>query len=180
MKFSKVFSILLISGTLLFFSCKDKENDDNPNPDNTKKTNTEYLTDSSWVLTSAEFNPPLVISLGPLIDTFYNLFEIPLYEDCDKDNRIKFNKNYTMTLDNGALKCGSEPQTANDGIWKFMNNETIIQITNSEYFSMLGQDTVMLKSITLSDTTMKGTTEYEYNNPFVGTVKSNVNFIFKK
>ena len=178
MNLSKIFSALIISALLLVFSCKDKDN--NPDPGNQSKTNTERLTDSSWILTSAVFVPPLIISIGPAIDTFYNLFEIPLYEDCNRDNRIKFNKDFTMTLDNGAKRCGTEPQTANDGIWKFLNNEKTIQITNSEYFSMLGKDTALLNNIILNDSQMTGTTQYEYNNPFVGTVKSDVNFIFKK
>lgn len=180
MKLSKAFWILISAGVLFFFSCKDKDNTPSPDDNKPVKTNTEYLTDSNWLLVSAAFNPPLVISLGPVVDTFYNLFEIPMYEDCDRDNRIKFNKNFTMTLDNGTKRCASEPQTANDGIWKFINNEKTIQITNSEYFGMLGQDTVNLNNIVLTDSTMIGSTEYEYNNPILGTVKSNVSFLFKK
>lgn len=178
MKTIKNLLIPVFISSLIIISCKD--NDSTPDPNKPAKTNTELLTDSSWILVSAQFNPPLVINLGPKIDTFNNLFEVPLYEDCNRDNRIKFNSNNTMTLDNGAKKCGSEPQTANDGIWKFINSEKTIQIINSEYFNLLGKDTVFLNNIVLSDIEMKGITEYEYNNPILGTVKTNVSFIFKK
>ncbi|NUM32329.1 MAG: hypothetical protein HUU47_08400 [Bacteroidetes bacterium] len=178
MKISKILWVAVSIGVMYFYSCKDKEN--LSKPDNTTKTNTEYLTDSNWLLVSAKFDPPLVINLGTVIDTFYNLFEIPMYEDCQRDNRVKFNNNFTMTIDNGAKRCGAEPQTANDGIWQFKNNEKTIQISNSEYFNMLGQDTVYFNNVALNDTVMTGNTEYEYNNPLLGTVKSNITFKFKK
>ena len=73
---------------------------------------------------------------------------------------IIFNTDSTMTIDNGVLKCGTEPQTAKDGNWKFINNETQIEITNSAYFSLINANKVILENVTVSHTELKGQTDY--------------------
>lgn len=177
MKFTKIFVTLMILSAFVLNACK--ETDKNPNPTGTGKTNSEKLTAHNWILTTATFNPPLVVTIGTNTQTYTNLFDIPLIEACQKDNSIIFNIDSTMTVDNGPLKCGTEPQTAKDGNWKFINNETQIEITNSAYFSLINANKVVLSTVTVSETEMKGTTPYTFTNPITSEVTtSTIAFTF--
>lgn len=179
MKFIKLFLSLLIVSSLLLTSCKDE--DKTPDPSNTNKTNTQKLVASNWLLTKATFNPPIVTTIGMQNFTFNELFEIPLIEDCQKDNLIIFNADSTMTIDNGALKCGTEPQTAKDGNWRFISNETQIEITNSAYFSLINANKVIIDKVVITDTEMKGETDYVFTNPLTQVeTTSKINFTFTK
>jgi len=178
MKFSKIILMLTLLGTILISSCKDEKD---PDPSGTK-TNTEKLSSGNWVLFTATFNPPLVVTLGANNFTFVNLFDIPVIDSCQKDNKIMFNADGTMTIDNGKIKCSpTEAQTAKDGNWKFANNETQIEITNSAYFSLINSTKVILNQVTVSETELKGITDYEFVNPNTQVkTTSKVSFIFRK
>ncbi len=175
MKYTSLFIILLCLNAFVFNSCKDEKIDP------IEKTNTEKLAGNNWLLVKATFNPPLVTTIGTQNLTFYSLFEIPLIDTCQKDNLIIFNADGTMTIDNGNLKCGTEPQTAKDGNWKFITNETQIEITNSAYFSLISANKVILDKVVLSDTEMKGETDYIFINPITQIqTTSKLNFTFSK
>ncbi|MFM9945958.1 MAG: hypothetical protein ACKVQB_12090 [Bacteroidia bacterium] len=181
MKLSKLVILITIVGAFIFNSCKD-DDDKLPDP-STNKTNTEKLVAKNWKLTAAVFNPPLVITLGVKDSAFTNLFDIPLIQACQKDNMFMFNNDTsrTMTIDNGPLKCGTEPQTAKDGNWKFLNNETQIEITNSAYFSLINASGVIIDKLVLNETEMKGQTDYEFVNPLTQQkTKTKIDFTFTK
>ncbi len=174
MKFSKVILATLILGSFIINACKDSK----PDP---VKTNTQKLTGKSWLLTKATFNPPIVTIIGTQTFTFVSLFDIPLIDSCQKDNLIIFNIDSTMTIDNGKLKCGTEPQTAKDGNWRFINNETQIEITNSAYFSLINANQVIIDNVVLTDNEMTGQTDYIFTNPITQVITtSKVNFTFTK
>jgi hypothetical protein len=178
MKLSKLILILAISGSFLFNACKDEEKDPEPTGG---KSKTELIAGANWKLTKATFNPAIVVNLGSFNDTFINLFDIPLITDCQKDNMILFNADGTMTIDNGTLKCApSEPQTAKDGNWTFLNNETQIEITNSEYFKLISSTKVILNNVALSETEMTGQTDYIFTDPIKGPVNTKISFTFTK
>lgn len=178
MKLSKIFLSLIIISAFVFNACKDE--DKKPDPTG-NKTNTQKLAGYNWLLTKATFIPPIVTTIGAQNFTFNELFEIPLIENCQKDNLIIFNADSTMTIDNGTLKCGTEPQTANDGNWRFVNNETQIEITNSAYFSLISANKVIIDQIVITDTEMKGVTDYVFTNPITQVeTTSKINFTFTK
>ncbi len=174
MKYSKILLMLVIVSAFVLNACKDE--DKKPDP-----TNTEKLAGHPWLLTRATFNPPLVTTIGTTNYTFYELFDIPLIDTCQKDNLIIFNADSTMTIDNGNLKCGTEPQTAKDGNWKFTDNETKIEITNSAYFSLINSTKVILENVTVSETELHGQTDYVFVNPITQVqTTSKINFTFKR
>ena len=183
MKKIKLFSLVLILfvfSSVTFLGCKDK--DTTPNTNNSNKTKTDLLVSSNWVISKATFNPPIVTTLGTQTFTFKELFEIPLIDSCQKDNKIIFKSDGTMMIDNGVKKCSpTEAQTAKDGNWKFINNETQIEITNSAYFSLINASKVILDQITVSETQLTGVTDYEFTNPITQIkVTSKVSFVFVK
>lgn len=179
LKFSRIILTAFLGSALFFSSCKDEDNTPDPNAN---KTKTELLTGSNWKLTTATFNPPLVVTIGTSNQTFTSLFDIPLITSCQKDNMIMFNQDFSMTIDNGVEKCApSEPQTAKDGTWKFRDSETKILITNSDYFSLLSADSVVLDQVTVSGSEMKGVTDYTFVNPLTSVeTKTKVSFTFTK
>jgi hypothetical protein len=180
MKISKLLFFLLMVSPFVFNACKDDEDE---KPMATNKTNTEKLVGHNWVLSKATFNPPLVVTLGTKDSAFVNLFDIPLIEACQKDNMFMFNSDSsrTITINNGALKCGTEPQTAQDGNWKFLKNETQLEITNSAYFSLINANGVIIDNLILTDTEMKGQTDYKFINPITQKeTLTKIDFTFTK
>jgi len=177
MKLSNTILALSLLCLLFFSNCKKKTTTPEPS-----KTKTEMLTNSNWVILKATFNPPIVTTIATQTFTFKELFEIPLIQECQKDNIIIFKTDSTMTIDNGGKLCSAtEAQTVKDGKWKFINNETQIEITKSAYFSLINSDKVILDQITVSGSEMTGVTDYEFVNPqtSVKTI-SKVTFVFTK
>lgn len=167
---------LLVVAFIFAGACKKK---DSPSPV-ANKTNTEKLTAKNWTLAKATFNPPLVITLGTKDSTFVNLFDIPLIEACRKDNIFIFNADGTITIDNGPILCGTEPQTVKDGNWRFLNNETQIEITNSAYFNLINAAGVLIDKVVLTETEMTGQTDYEFLNPITQQkTLTKIDFTFK-
>ncbi|MCB9251349.1 MAG: hypothetical protein H6605_02720 [Flavobacteriales bacterium] len=179
MKSIKLLFLFLIVNAFVFQSCKDDSED--PDPGTSGKSKSELLVDVNWKLTAATFNPPIVVEIGTLKETYTNLFDIPLIQDCQKDNMILFKGDGSMIIDNGSLKCSSsEPQTAQDGNWKLINNDTEIEITDSEYFKLISSTTVILKNVSITETELKGQTDYVFNDPIKGPVNTVISFTFTK
>jgi len=103
-------------------SCKDDTTEVNV----VAKTKTELLTESNWVLTSAKAEPAISI-FGVPVAEFYALM-LP----CEKDDWQKFNMDNTLILDQGATKCGSDPQTKTT-TWSFNADETMLTIDDQEH-----------------------------------------------
>jgi hypothetical protein len=181
MKLSRLFLFFTLAGTLFINACKEDEKTPDPG---SNKTKSQLLIGSNWKLQSATFNPPIVVQFGMATITLNNLSEIPGVDSCQLDNLLMFNADSTITLDNGKKKCvTSDPQVVKDGNWRFLNNETQIEITNSEYFKLISQGTnkVILDQVVVTDTYMKGQTDYQFNDPTKpDPVTTKINFTFVK
>jgi len=99
--------------TAFFAACKKKE--DKPA---TAQTKTQLLTANNWTLTAFVASRPN--------EPDANMFG--LFENCTKDDFIKFNTNFSVIFDEGATKCDpTDPQTETE-IWSFGPNESTIII----------------------------------------------------
>ncbi|MFZ9388895.1 MAG: hypothetical protein ACO25B_13570, partial [Chitinophagaceae bacterium] len=101
---------------LLFTGCK-KENDNN------LSARTKLLTEKEWKIARFEekINPG-----DPWDDITAGI------DACDIDNLIRFTENGNYTEKEGPSRCNpADPDIVNSGNWQFMNNESSIQITES-------------------------------------------------
>ena len=90
-------------------------------------TKTELLTGKNWKFTAATVDPAIDLNFDGTLDTDYYALLAP----CNQDNLTKFNTNFTVTFDEGAIKCDSlAPQTTNTAIWAWSTNETVLTIDN--------------------------------------------------
>jgi hypothetical protein len=130
--------ILVAAAALLFTlgSCKKKTT-----LSTISKTKTEYLTQSTWKLTSV-----MMSNNGST-----PVEAISSYLPCQLDNIFKFSTNSAFTQTEGLTKCATtDPDTIYTGNWQFLTNETFLKITDNS-----GLDK-SLKVITLDATTFKG------------------------
>lgn len=107
----------------------------------TKKTNTDYLTQSVWKYDTAALD----LNMDGTMD-----FALPpgVLEDCYKDNTITFQAGGTGTVDDGATKCNpGDPQTTAFS-WTFQSNETVLNFPNQIFPNFDGDVTIK----TLTDT----------------------------
>jgi len=82
---------------------------------NNFKTNTQLITEKSWILVSYRYN----FNNGPWIDGFVTI------PNCQKDNELSFQSTLNYLIDEGATKCNSsDPQIFQQGTWYFTRNET--------------------------------------------------------
>ncbi len=129
-------SYLFICGALLSLSACKKKEKATPAP-----TKTDYLTAGQWKLTSATAG-------GGVINLMSSM------KDCQTDNLYTFNKDKTITVDEGSTKCSSSaPQTASDGNWSLQNNDAQMTISGGTITAGLGTltgDVVTLDQSTLS------------------------------
>lgn len=119
---AKMLIILAMSMTVVFSSCK-KDKDEVP------KSKTDLLTISKWKMTARTVTPEVPFyddegnSLGMTNDLFAQMYA------CEKDNSYKFNKDFTIIIDEEAVKCmDSRPQT-HTGSWSFKSNESGITVS---------------------------------------------------
>jgi hypothetical protein len=106
-----LFTAIILSS--FFVGCKKKE--DKPA---TAQTRTQLLTANNWTVTAFVASTP-----GEADENMFGLFE-----NCTKDDFIKFNPNFTVVTDEGATKCDpTDPQTETE-IWSFGPNESTIII----------------------------------------------------
>lgn len=112
----KIISIIIISGLVVFTSCK-KDNEEN--------TPSDYLTSGTWKVTGTTINPGIEFN-GIVITDIYNLF----IEDCTKDDLITFEADGTLIEDEGPTKCDpDDPQTTNDGKWSISEDGKTMTLT---------------------------------------------------
>lgn len=90
-------------------------------------TKTELLTGKNWKITAATIDPAIDWNdNGTLVTDIYAQLA-----PCEQDDLTKFNTNFTVTEDEGAIKCDSlAPQTTNTAIWAWSTNETVLTIDN--------------------------------------------------
>jgi hypothetical protein len=102
------FILAFLSAIILFAACSKDSNN------NTPKTKTDLLVQSSWKFDNATVNGSDVSSL---------------IQGCQKDNTITFAAGGTGTLDEGATKCGSSDPQSNPFTWNFATNETVLHVS---------------------------------------------------
>jgi hypothetical protein len=128
-------SILLVSG-LFFVACKKSSSH--------PKTNTDFLTQSSWKFDNAKVN-------GNDVSIFL--------QACQTDNVLTFSTNLTGSLDEGATKCNSTDPQTNPFTWNFASNETVLHVStvlftggSSDFIIVTLNDTqlVLQQTITVS------------------------------
>lgn len=126
---------LLLSMTLLSLfigGCKKEET-------TTVKSKTELLCAHYWKAVSLTVNPPLDIDGAPVSDLFAT------FDDCIKDDLIKFNTDKTMIFDEGATKCDPASDQTSSGTWTFNSDETILTDDEDEDFILVDLNESFLK-----------------------------------
>ena len=110
--------------TLAVTGCKKEEEAATTSPTTTPApTKTELLTGKNWKVTAVTSDPAIDWNgSGTMVTDVYSQLDA-----CDQDDLIKFNTNFTVTEDEGALKCDpADPQTTNTTTWAWNTNETIL------------------------------------------------------
>lgn len=134
--------ILLLGLTVVFSACKKNEDDDNDTP---SKTNKEYLTAGFWKTTGMTIDPGVNVFGTVITDIFEQ------WEDCEKDDLIKFNSDGSITDDEGATKCDTnDPQTQNDGTWVMSSDNKSVTIDYPD------EDPITVDITSINDQTFKG------------------------
>jgi hypothetical protein len=123
---------------VLLMSCeKDRDNADE------KKTATQLLTKKEWILTGAGFDDNNNGVLDPSENTI---------QDCQKDNSYIFKPTGTGSLHDNALSCGVPVN--NNFNWRFLNNETQIEIVTEKLFVFRLNENEMILSPDLPNLTV--------------------------
>ncbi len=132
-----------IALTLIVSAC-GKTDDVKPNG------KTALLTAGTWKMSTYTMTSGTVT-----IDYFQEL-------GCLKDNTLLFNADNTLKADEGAVKCSSDAAQSYTSTWKFLENDTQIEIEDRVY---------TIQSLTGSELHVSITTSYE------GTVKTIENIV---
>ena len=136
---------LAAAATILSFGSCSK--DDDNNGDSNPVSKTTLLTTGGWVIYSN------IEIQGP---NTYDIFASN--NDCDKDDILIFNKNSSITFDEGATKCNpSDPQTYTQDTWALVSNDTKLSIT------LDNGGVELIDIITLTSTEM--TLQVTYDDP---------------
>jgi hypothetical protein len=131
-------SLFILACSLLFASCKKKNDDDTPKG----KTKTELISTGSWKFSSATVGG---VSVAAAL------------QSCQKDNIMTFTSTGTGTVAEGATKCnGADPDTQ-PFTWNFASNETILHVS-AVFFTGGSNDFDILE---ISETTLKGSQSIE-------------------
>jgi hypothetical protein len=136
---------ILLSAIVAFSSCEEEE-------DQSKEA---LLTGKNWKKSAEVISPAIEIEEGVFITDFYQQ-----YEDCYKDNTIKFNTNGTGAEDEGSTKCSSsDPQTI-PGQWVFNSDKTVITISNQSEIQSLAIEELTKKTLKVKPTENIGGINY--------------------
>jgi hypothetical protein len=115
------FTLALLCISCIMSSCKK---DDDP-------TKTDLLTSKDWKTTALTIDPAVDMNGDGTADTDM----LSLYEDCQKDDLVRFGTDKTVTNDEGETKCDpDDPQTSSGGTWSFNSDETELTIVGMEWF----------------------------------------------
>ncbi len=103
---------LLAAGTLATTSCKK---------DAASKSNSEYLMNGSWKITSENVS----YSLSGASQTSV----IPI-DNCQKDDKTNFNSGGVLVNDEGAVKCNSSDPQTTTGTWSLASDNKTLTIVD--------------------------------------------------
>lgn len=110
-----LFFLLLLTGT--FVSCGDNGGDDDPEPVDPK---TALLINKQWRATADVVVSTNSAGVSTTTDRYAS------YPACQKDDFIRFNDDFTLTIDEGFGKCApNDPQTATV-TWSWNADKTVI------------------------------------------------------
>lgn len=122
--------------------------------DDTKTVSRTSLVVGDWKINSMTLNVPLLAQLGlsPQIDL------LDTVATCSRDDIMKFNADFSLYQNAGAVKCDSTDSTeAYGGTWALVNSEKEIQFTGSEFGN------INMKISELSSSTMHFTKDTVLN-----------------
>ena len=128
---NQLYAILLFAATLSIVSCS-KDKDDDPPP----KTKTELISTGTWKFSTATAN-------GLNVSSFI--------QACQRDNILTFQANGNGTIDEGAVICGTNPQTS-PFTWNFTNNEGGLHVSATFFTGGSGDFNV----VSLTETQLVG------------------------
>jgi predicted HNH restriction endonuclease len=112
-----ILSAFAIVVVLSSCSKSDDNTPSEPAPSNTQLTRTEIITSKNWKLTANTLNGQ---------DRF------SIKKDCVKDDIFQFKTDGSYIRDEGATKCDpSDPQIIISSTWKFLDNETKLELDGS-------------------------------------------------
>lgn len=139
----KKLSFFALSFALLggIVSCSDDSKQEDPAP----ATKAEMLSGKDWVTSAST-----ITIAGQQVDAYTTGF----FEECEKDNILRFNTNNTYVLSEGAVSC--TPPTAENGTWAFNADQTKLTETAQD------GEVVTADILELTDTTLKlaGTVDF--------------------
>ena len=153
--------IILLAFSLPFVFAACKKEDD--------KSNFDLLTDGKWKLTEVNISKNDTLAL----DYYYTL------GTCAKDNIYTFNKDNSITSDEGATKCDATvQQITTDGTWLLSNGDKTFTIKNSKILPISGDQSFNIK--TLNSSTLKLTKDTTIDYPGLGIISGTINATFSK
>jgi hypothetical protein len=123
----------LVLAVMIFTSCEENES---------KPSKKELLSGKNWKVTAW--------TVTPAYEGTTNVYAI--LPSCTKDDLTKFDKNGSVTSDEGGSKCDPDDDQIATGTWSFNTDETIVSVTYKG-------ETVNYKILDLTSSSVK--IEYE-------------------
>jgi hypothetical protein len=120
--------LFIVAASLLITACKK---------DKDKKSSTELLTASSWVMVKFEEKE----GSGPWQNTF------PFFDDCSKDDKWVFKTNNSIDYTEGTVACsGNSPnEVLESTTWAFEQNESKLRIEGDVFtIEQLDESTLII------------------------------------
>ena len=149
-------SVLALSIT--FTSCKKDKDDPQPS-----KSKTELLTNKYWRTTAATIDPAIdLFGTGTPTTNLY-----AQYQDCTKDDLVRFESGGVYKEDEGATKCSATDPQVTTGTWTFNSSETAITTT-------ISGSTSTVNITELTENTLKGTITENFGGPVNYTITVNL------
>jgi hypothetical protein len=134
---------VILACSLLFASCKKKNDDDNTPKG---KTKTELISTGTWKFSAA---------------TVGGFSVAPALQGCQKDNILSFTSTGTGTVDEGGSKCNTgDPQTS-PFTWNFASSETVLHVS-AVFFAGGNND---FNIVEISETKLIGSQTIEMSGP---------------
>ena len=121
MKYIKNLFLIGLGVAVVAVGCK-KDEESTPTP-----TKTDLLCGKTYKMTGMIVNPGIDTGSGSAVTDIW-----PLIEACSKDDEFTFKTSGKVTTDEGASKCVATDPQSYDEDWKFVSNESVIEITEKD------------------------------------------------
>lgn len=151
--------LLACSLPIVFAACKKKDD----------KSNFDMLTEGKWKVTEVNISKDGTVAL----DYYATL------GTCAKDNFYTFNKDNSITSDEGATKCDDTvKQVTTDGTWVLTNGDKTFTIKNSKILPISGDQSMNI--VKLDNSTLKLAKDTTIDYPGLGIITGTINATFTK